>query len=153
MFFRCYIISPNFILILPRILKKQSQVYMMTLHSKFEHLPKTQTSKYLQNETMFSSHKNVYSLYINGYSMIKNRFLAKVTFKIELWNIILTPCQNVTYHYFGGKKSNIFVGQVWGWHTVNLLVNHEEAVALKRQLFTSFLLLLFLLLFFVAIWH
>ena len=70
----------NFILILPRTLKKQlkvqhlkfTYVYDMTSQNlKFLHWSKAQKSNNLANKTIFSSNKLIHSLYFNSYHMTK----------------------------------------------------------------------------------
>ena len=41
---------------------------------------KTEKSRYLENETIFSLNEKNNSLHINGYFMAKNTFVAEVTF-------------------------------------------------------------------------
>ena len=43
-------------------------------------ITKALKSRYLENKTFFSSNKKIHQLRIKGYSIAKNRFVARATF-------------------------------------------------------------------------
>ena len=48
---------------------------------KFVNFTKTQKTRYLENETFFSSNKKIHKLHIKGYFIAKNSFVEEAAFK------------------------------------------------------------------------
>ena len=55
---------------------------MTSQNLKFVDSLKTLQSKFLENKTFFSNYK-IYLLYIQGYNMAKNNFLAELTYLLK----------------------------------------------------------------------